>query len=448
MAPRVGIWLATPNALVTERHRYVGHLIFEAALGWSAEWCGNIESWQNDAFDLRVQYGGMPPVDSTTWIPDAGLLSQIGPGATWSDWSSPALTPGGSGLPFGMPSNTQVAGHSDWWSWAFWVATRMEEYGDDSGTRDAMGRFKSIHSWAHAAGCLQRPEIEFRARSWAAANTAFEPYGRTYTVCPSIDVDSAFAYSHKGWVLTILAALNDVVRGRWARFQERVKVLQNKLADPYDTYDWLEHCHAQHGLRARYFFLLANRSEHDRGVPWNAPEMKLLVQRLKLTADCGIHPGVAAHDAASPNCLKKEVKRMQTLMGEDVTHSRQHYLLQHFPSSWNRLLQAGIRHDYSLGFADTIGFRSGMSRPFRAYNIEEECITPLWLHPVAVMDATLMRHMALSPDEAVQKVVELAQNVKEVEGVLTLLWHNESVSDRWEWVGWKAKYQEMLEVVK
>ena len=44
-------------------------------------------------------------------------------------------------------------------------------------------------------------------------------------------------------------------------------------------------------------------------------------------------------------------------------------------------------------------------------------------------------------------ILQLSSNVREVEGVLVLLWHNESVSDRWQWKGWKAFYQEVLAVV-
>ena len=69
------------------------------------------------------------------------------------------------------------------------------------------------------------------------------------------------------------------------------------------------------------------------------------------------------------------------------------------------------------------------------------------LHPIAVMDATLMRHLKLSPKEALERVRELCSHVKEVEGILVLLWHNESVSDRWEWQGWMSFYQEVLEAV-
>ena len=71
----------------------------------------------------------------------------------------------------------------------------------------------------------------------------------------------------------------------------------------------------------------------------------------------------------------------------------------------------------------------------------------LVLHHIAAMDATLMRYLKLSPKGALQVIRQLSSNVREVEGVLVLLWHNESVSDRWQWKGWKVFYQEVLAVV-
>ena len=71
----------------------------------------------------------------------------------------------------------------------------------------------------------------------------------------------------------------------------------------------------------------------------------------------------------------------------------------------------------------------------------------LVLHPVAAMDATLNRYMHLSPDEALDALEQLAREVKSVEGTLTLLWHNETVAELNEWVGWRAVYEQAFERV-
>ena len=51
----------------------------------------------------------------------------------------------------------------------------------------------------------------------------------------------------------------------------------------------------------------------------------------------------------------------------------------------------GIEEDMSLGWARDVGFRSGVSRAFQAYDLEEERSLHLRIHPVAVMDVGI-RH--------------------------------------------------------
>lgn len=57
----------------------------------------------------------------------------------------------------------------------------------------------------------------------------------------------------------------------------------------------------------------------------------------------------------------------------------------------------------------------------------------LWIHPIAVMDATLLRYEKLDPKAAVERVEALAKAVAEVGGGMELVWHNESVSNHGEW---------------
>ena len=43
--------------------------------------------------------------------------------------------------------------------------------------------------------------------------------------------------------------------------------------------------------------------------------------------------------------------------------------------------------------------------------------------------------------------LELAGEVKAVDGELTLLWHNETVSECNEWKGWRSVYEQVFERV-
>ena len=449
MAESLILWLPDEPNGPNARHRYVARIVFEVILCCDYHWAENQAEWLESPH-RSVQYGGAIPAntqDGIIWIPSAGLLNEKGsdvPAWIWSDASNES-TPGGTRLPFGVRSESDDTIVSDWWSWLFWMTVRLEEYGEHE--LDAFGRFAGQKTLGYREGWLARPEVEFRVMNWAKAHgIAFQP--SDYRVVPTIDVDSAFAYRHRSWFMTLAAAGQDVLKGRWSRFQQRIRVLRGVQPDAYDTYDWLEQQHRLLGMRATYFFLLAKRGKYDRGLSWKSRGLQAQIRSLEETADVGIHPGFAAHDSHSNEAMKTEILRLTEIINAPVIRSRQHYLLQRPRASWRRLEELGIRHDHTLGYADVPGFRAGMSRSFPAYDLIEERIMDLELHPVAAMDATFMRYLQVSPERSVEMVAALADAVRDVGGVLRLLWHNESVSDAGEWMGWKEMYKQMLERVR
>lgn len=447
MAESVNLWVA--SGAVSPRHEYVAYIVFDVVLGLPYRWYKTNSDWRTSD-GLKVQYGGtLPEAMNAAWVPASGLLegTAIEHSAlnTWSDEEGPSV-PGQGRLPFGVPNASEARADADWWSWVFWMVTRMEECTAFESAFDGMGRFQASASMAHSEGWLLRPEVEARIWSWASS-IGLTPRPDTYTVRPTIDVDSAYAYRHRSTLRTWGATAKDLISGNTARLAERYRVLVHRQPDPYDTYEWLESLHAACGLKARYFFLLADRGPHDRPVNWRQPGLRTLVQRLSKSAFIGIHPGVASHESSDFNRLKTEINRLEELSNGPVQHARQHYLLQRLPETWRRLEAAGIRHDHSLGYADHIGFRAGMSRPFRAFDVTANRTMDLTIHPVSAMDATLNRYMGFTPNQALDALEQLAQNVKAVDGVLTLLWHNETVSECNEWKGWRAVYEQVFERV-
>jgi hypothetical protein len=445
MAESIAIWIGSGEA--TPRHRYVAYILFDVVLNRTVVWPTSREEWRQWE-GPKVQYGGThDPSSGGSWVPATGWLEGNAPTHlsehVWSDAEGPGV-PGVGRLPFGVAHAEGDRVDADWWSWVFWMVTRAEERTLRPDQLDAMGRFKATQSVAFKEGWLGKPEVECRVRAWAESQGIL-PESRSYSVFPTIDVDSAFAYQHRSFFRNLGATAKDLMRLDAKRLSERWKVLVQGAHDPFDSYDWLERIHARYGLRARYFMLLADRGPFDRPVHWNQPGMAQLVKHLMQSADVGIHPGVGSHEGADSGPLEAEIDRLAQLTDGPVVHARQHYLLQSIPATWRRLEAAGIRHDHTLGYADCIGFRAGLSRPFRAFDLEANRPMELTLHPIAAMDATLNRYMGLNPDEALDALETLAGEVKAVEGDFTLLWHNETVAERNEWKGWRRVYEQVFE---
>ena len=85
-----------------------------------------------------------------------------------------------------------------------------------------------------------------------------------------------------------------------------------------------------------------------------------------------------------------------------------------------------------MGYADVAGFRLGTCRPVRFINPNTRQLTELTLHPLILRDLTLsdQKAMGLSHEEAEQVASDLVRTTARYNGELTLLWHNDLLSQK------------------
>ena len=109
---------------------------------------------------------------------------------------------------------------------------------------------------------------------------------------------------------------------------------------------------------------------------------------------------------------------------------RAHYLRSDI-DRMQRLADEGYTDDFTMGFADSVGFRLQTSRAVRWINPKTMQLTSLMLHPLVVMDNTLSQanYMNLTEDEAYFLCERLIDKVRLHHGDLCLLWHNSSIND-------------------
>ncbi|MCK5462602.1 MAG: polysaccharide deacetylase family protein, partial [Bacteroidales bacterium] len=216
--------------------------------------------------------------------------------------------------------------------------------------------------------------------------------------------------------------------------------------DPYDTFNEMGRIHSERGLKPIMFFLTSGYGKYDKSIsPQNETFRELVGQTMKFGSPA-IHPSYRS--AGKPAILQKEIQTLSYIAGVDILDSRQHYLKFNLPESYRQYLEAGIRKEYSMGFASHCGFRAGTSKPFHFYDLEKETETPLKVTPFQVMDRTLKDYMKLSPLSAVEKIRKLIDAVRSVNGTFVSIWHNDAFSDKGEWEGWKVVYLEMLNYIQ
>lgn len=358
------------------------------------------------------------------YLPADGLLHENG-----LQGNVPALLQPQSGLP------------DDLLSACFYVLSRYEEY--LPAIADEHGRFTSRHSvhreWLHrplvqewAAGLAEKLQQE-----WPRLRLK----GPEFQVLPTYDIDIPWAYRYRG-PRGVASALKDLLTGRPALVLQRLRVLTGREADPFFSFGYLRQLHEELELPARYFWLVSEgRTRPDINPAASLPAVQQLIREVAARHEIGLHPSYQAF--ADTAALLREKRRLQRIAGREITHSRQHFLRLRLPDTYRQLLRAGIRHDYTMGYADEAGFRAGTAVPFRWYDLPAEQTTDLLVHPFQAMDVTLRNYLQLDPAAAGERLQQLKAMVRAFGGTFCTLWHNSSFSERHGWGGWREIYEEV-----
>lgn len=266
----------------------------------------------------------------------------------------------------------------------------------------------------------------------------------SHRLISTIDVDQAWAYKYKGWRI-ILSFGKALVKFDFNKIGRQFRVINGKEPDPFFTYEYIESLHKKSGLDPIIFILMANKlTKADRNHPPSNKYFSDLIRQLSGKYSLGIHPSY--HSRLNVNTLADEKKRLSEVVQKEITASRQHFLLLKFPSTYRNLIKIGIKDDYTMGFADTTGYRAGTGRCFKWYDIENEQVTELVIHPFQVMDVTLKRYLGLSPAQAKQRLDSIKLVTQKYSIPLTILWHNSSLDEEGEWRGWREVYEYVLGV--
>ncbi len=336
---------------------------------------------------------------------------------------------------------------------SFYLISRYEEYLPFSA--DKHGRFEANQSLSGKNGFLYDPVID----QWAcklsgllkegfpdlpAGQAGFETCKREFKYISTIDIDNAYAYLYKGTVRTIGATMRDLFKLDVNENIKRFQALTGEK-DPFDTYGYLDALHKQYGIEPLWFFLVGNYNTYDKNLPLDNEAFQELIKEISEVAEIGIHPSYESNKSFDQ--LKKEFDYLSGISKKPITKSRQHYLKLLFTETYQNLIKLGIKEDYTLGYATDVGFRAGTCTPFNFYDLYNEKETDLKIYPFQVMDTTLNQYLKLDVDEAVNKIGEIIQKVKQVNGTFISLWHNESLSDHGHWKGWEPVYKKMLEII-
>jgi hypothetical protein len=324
---------------------------------------------------------------------------------------------------------------------AFFHLARVEELG---GPRDEHGRFRA--EWS----CLDPldPPLE-RLRS----RLGVEP--PRFTVALTHDVDSPWRWTRIGLRGAAARLKRDVRGGRLgpalhgATGLAAAPLHRLRGTDPNWRFRQIVTEERRLGATGSTFYVLGGHDDpHDGAAPetYDRLRPRLIETLLGADAEIGLHGSYRA--AKDPARLVEEKATVEALAGPLGGH-RYHYLRADPHRNFGALAEAGFAYDTTLGFPDAIGFRGGIARPFRPWDLQRDAPLELLEIPVAAMDATLAeeRYLGLSARRAEPALSRLLDWGAEHGAMFAILWHPDRF-DPLTSAGWDRLYWKLLEGVR
>ncbi len=422
------------------RLRYATDFLLGQILGFRVIYNNDITLEESEKV-LTIYYGTKRSSIAQLFIPAHPFLEQ-------QNMEFPDITvQQTNGLPafFHLPSVEDADLPFDIFAMTFYLLSRFEEY-NKTVQKDEHQRFPANASLAFQEGFLGQPLVDQWAwRFYELLKSKFPDcleQKPSYEFLPTIDVDFAWAYLHKGWARTTASFFKSLLTLNWQSLTRQVKVILGQQKDPYDTFDFLLECYEKYNVRGLFFMLLGTYGTYDKNNPPDQAPMQQLIKRLERSAGVGIHPSYKSNVGFS--ILEKEKRLLEETIGKSVNRSRQHFLKISLPETYQRLLASGIEKDYSMGYAASIGFRASTAYPFYWYDLEKETPTKLEIVPFAIMDVTLKNYLQLKPEEALNACAKIISQIRLTGGVFCLLWHNSSFSSEMGFEDWGGVYEKIV----
>lgn len=303
-----------------------------------------------------------------------------------------------------MPAKNKSIIRTDIVYTTFFFISRAEELINNQ--RDEHGRFAARYSILSQKSRLQIPRLDEYGRLLLKQLGLPVPEAGFGHIYLTHDIDAISQYRH------LRGALGGFQRGETKAVLAAWRDIHN---DPLYTFPWLlEQDSKVAGAEAIYFV----KRTHGRGFDY--PQYCLHGRDFKRLKHMLRHNNVylGVHGSYYGTIPKIEYSRM----------FRAHYLRSSI-DHMQRLADAGYTDDFTMGFADSAGFRLQTSRAVRWINPKTYQLTSLTLHPLIIMDNTLSQanYMNLTEDEAYFLCERLIDKVRLHHGDLCLLWHNNNI---------------------
>lgn len=273
------------------------------------------------------------------------------------------------------------------------------------------------------------------------------PAGYNFIVCLTHDIDfirisdhkfdhTMFGFIYRATIMTLI----DVIRKRrdlrdlyqnWKAVLKLPFVYLGLAQDFWFKFDRYMELESKVNAKSTFFMIpfknksgrkVANKRYKRRAAKYDVTDIPATVKKLVTNGhEVGLHGLDAWHDIED---AVAEKSRIESVSGAADIGIRIHWLCFD-RNSYSILDEAGFSYDSTFGYNNAVGFRSGTAQAFKPPGVNNLYELPLHIQDTALFNP---RHMALSSDTAWNLCEDLMQKTVKNGGILTVLWHDRSLS--------------------
>ena len=320
----------------------------------------------------------------------------------------------------------------------FYLISRYEEYLPH--TKDMYGRYAHENAIAFKENFIQQPVINIWLKYFKQTLKEYFPSmvfkEKTFSYIPTYDIDMAYAYKEKGFLRNTGGFFKSPSIGR-------LSTLLGMSNDPFDCYGFLDELHEKNKLNPIYFFLVAKENGlYDKNI---LPDNEAMQSFIKMHAEkytIGLHPSWKSFEAAE--ILQEEKICLENITTTTIEKSRQHYIKMELPETYKRLIAQNILNDYSMGYGSINGFRASVASSFFWFDLQENKITKLRIHPFCFMDANSHYEQKQNINQTKEELDYYYKTCASLNVTLITIFHNSFLGSSKEFEGWSTLYKNFI----
>jgi hypothetical protein len=321
-------------------------------------------------------------------------------------------------------------GKPDYFGTIVYLANYLQEYG--AAGEDELGRFPYALSLQFRYGCVRQDLVSSYASQLAQDLGRPAKERSPSRVFVSHDNDGLF----RGFLQDGLYALK---KGRldWV-----LRLLLERVAMKHR---WMNMSHImdineKYGIKSTFFWLVnrgdvrvGDRALRNADYSITDPRIRRLIKDIERRGfEQGIHKSISDQD------FSEELARLPF----SCIANRNHFLKLSVPDHFKAVDEAGLKLDFSLGFAEHYGFRNSYALPFRPFDLKRGCVCSALYVPLAIMDTSNWSYMKLPLDEMKQQLEAFVSEHAE-SAVISILWHNKYFTEM-KFKGYLTVYESLL----